>query len=245
MNSHAEGRGEGGILNADEISVIKGALELKEKSVERITTPLSKVFMLPLSGQMDERTMDEIVQNGHSRVPVYRNNRQDIVGLLLIKNLIKLDPGNPTPIADLQLRELPAVSNDTQLWDLLNMFQIGKSHMALVKRKLSREEQDQNNISSPSQQISNDDLVLGVVTLEDIFEELIQEEIVDETDVFVDMQQQIRVADMFRRVSASMQRRQSSSSMIRLASSPSIPIQNRTPFGNSSPLGSTSITFSQ
>lgn len=221
VNIHSDANHKGGILTVDETTVIKGALELKEKSVEKITTPLSKVFMLPITGQMDEKTMDEILQNGHSRIPVYRNGRQDVIGLLLVKRLIKLNPQNPTPISELPLVEIPSVNNDAQLWDLLNMFQLGKSHMALVKRKMTRAEQDESNIHSPTQSIASHatELVLGVVTLEDVFEELIQEEIVDETDVFVDMQQQVRVADMFRRVSASMQRRQSTPHISRVMSS--------------------------
>jgi metal transporter CNNM len=193
VNIHGMEKSEGGILTNDEINVIKGALELKEKIVESITTPLNRVYMLPLEAQMDTDTMDSILKNGHSRVPVYRNgNRQDIIGLLLIKNLIKLNPYDPTPIADLTVREIPSVLSNVQLWDVLNMFQNGKSHMALVKKKWITEDESNNNST-----------IIGIVTLEDVFEELIQEEIVDETDVFVDMSKQVRVADMFRRISNS------------------------------------------
>jgi metal transporter CNNM len=193
LNIHGSSH-EGGVLTPEEVSVIKGALELKDKTVESITTPLSKVYMLDIDRRLDMETMDEILKTGHSRVPVYQNNnRQDIVGLLLIKNLIKLNPNDSITIRNIELREMLTVDSTKQLWELLNMFRKGKSHMALVKKEVpqSQEETDLN---------STDKILLGIVTLEDVFEELIQEEIVDETDVYVDIQHQVRVADMFRRM---------------------------------------------
>jgi metal transporter CNNM len=198
----------GAVLTNDEISVIRGALELKEKKVESIITPINRVYMISIDQRMDEETMDEILKTGHSRVPVYRNgNRQDVVGLLLIKNLIKLNPKDAVPVSQLELRELHSVSAEVQLWDVLNMFNTGKSHMALVKKWLTAQEQKELDIDANAN--GTKECIIGIVTLEDVFEELIQKEIVDETDVFVDVERQIRVADMFRRITTTIQKKPS------------------------------------
>jgi metal transporter CNNM len=241
VNIHAKHRDgkhktkEGGepILSKDELLVIRGALELKERSVENITTPLSRVFMLSYDRMMDMETCLEILKNGHSRIPIYRgNNRQDIVGLLLVKSLIAFNPEKPTPVNQLGLRDIPSVNSSMSLWDLLNMFQIGKSHMAIVKRKKTAEEIEQEQlrdlgkqpiimpISPYTSNLTNitgnefpisDEIVIGVVTLEDVIEELIQEEIVDETDVFVDMQKQnMTVVEMIRQMNNTIRRTSSS-----------------------------------
>lgn len=208
VSIHAQ-PGAGGILSDDEIAVIRGALELKEKKVESIVTPINHVYMLSLDQKMDENLVDEILKTGHSRVPVYRgNDRQDIVGLLLIKNLIKLNPTKAVPVSQLELRELNTVAPDTHLWDVLNMFKSGKrSHMALVRKWITPAEQKDLEIAGDTN--STRECIIGIVTLEDVFEELIQKEIVDETDVFVNVERQEKVADMFRRITSTIKKKPS------------------------------------
>jgi metal transporter CNNM len=188
------GEQEGGHLTNDEILVLRGALDLRDKRAETIMTAFNRVFMLNIDSKLDHQTIQEIMKHGHSRVPVYRDSKNNVIGLLLVKNLIHLSPADATSLTDVELKAITTVDQDIHAYDLLNHFQSTKSHMALVRKK-------------PEQELSTENQLIGIVTLEDIFEELIGEEIVDETDVFVDVQKQIYVADMFRRISQQITRK--------------------------------------
>ncbi|XP_065837744.1 uncharacterized protein [Oscarella lobularis] len=186
-------------LTYDEVLIIKGALEMRNKVVREVMTPIKSVFMISQDDHLDLKLMKMLVSAGHSRVPVYSGVRSNIIGLVLVKNLILLDPDDAVPVRDVcrpesALRPLPRVDHDMPLYTLLNEFQKGKSHMCQVwgPRSITTEDGDIEEVSV----ISNDDPkeLIGVITLEDVIEELIQEEIIDETDVFVDVHRRILVA---------------------------------------------------
>ena len=88
-----------GILDDESGNVMRGALEMKEKSVHEVMTPLEDVFMLPESTTLSFKVVREIFEQGFSRVPVFRGERQHIVGLLFVKDLIFVDPEDETPLA--------------------------------------------------------------------------------------------------------------------------------------------------
>jgi Mg2+/Co2+ transporter CorC len=169
-------------LNQDEVLIVKSCLEMRDKVVEGIMTPLESVFMLSYEDRIDKKTMNNIVVQGHSRVPVYRETGDNIVGMLLVKRLIHLDPDDCTPVANLEGAHIPPPSCHTSmpLFDLLNQFQTGRSHLYLVYKD------GEDGVSEPK--------LVGIITLEDVIEELIGEEIVDETDVYVDVHKRIAVA---------------------------------------------------
>ena len=163
-------------LNADEVTIISAVLDLKDKAIGAIMTPISDVFTLSLNDVLDEDTMDDILSRGYSRVPIYHpDNDENFVGMLLVKMLITYDPEDAKPVRDFALATLPETRPSTSCLDIINFFQEGKSHMILV-----------------SEFPGEDHGALGVVTLEDVIEELIGEEIVDESDVFVDIHKAIR-----------------------------------------------------
>jgi len=152
-----------GPLSIDECNIINGALDMKTKTVKDCMTPLSAVYMISQDDVFDENLSNSLIQDGHSRVPVYRENPKNVVGLLLVKHLLGVSTDKKTPIKQIGLRPLPGVLSDKPLYDILNEFQTGRSHMAIVT------------------DADTGDLV-GIITLEDVIEELIQEEIQDETD---------------------------------------------------------------
>eukprot|EP00009_Paramoeba_aestuarina_P009239 CAMPEP_0201522352 /NCGR_PEP_ID=MMETSP0161_2-20130828/17078_1 /ASSEMBLY_ACC=CAM_ASM_000251 /TAXON_ID=180227 /ORGANISM="Neoparamoeba aestuarina, Strain SoJaBio B1-5/56/2" /LENGTH=472 /DNA_ID=CAMNT_0047921171 /DNA_START=53 /DNA_END=1471 /DNA_ORIENTATION=- len=164
-----------GDLNKDEITIIKGALDMSKKVVQEAMTPLQKAFMLPLDAVFDAPTLRKVVEAGNSRIPIYHKKREHIVGMVLVKKLIMLRPSEATPIISVDIHRMPFVPLDLPLYDMLNIFQTGKSHMAMVL--------------DPEDHMT----MKGIITLEDVIEELIQEEIVDETDVFVDVVKQIKM----------------------------------------------------
>ncbi len=69
----------------------------------------------------------QIANQGHSRIPVYKNGIQNVLGIMLTKSLLFVDMDNAPPISDFELREIPSVSMNGDLFRLLNMFQTGKS----------------------------------------------------------------------------------------------------------------------
>lgn len=163
-------------LNQDEVTIITAVLELKEKAVGSIMTPMNDVFTLSADTVLDEVMMDKILRAGYSRIPIHvPDNPRDFVGMLLVKMLITYDPEDASRVRDFSLATLPETSPDTSCLDILNFFQQGKSHMVLVS-------------DYPGEPKG----ALGVLTLEDVIEELIGEEIVDESDLFVDVHKAIR-----------------------------------------------------
>jgi metal transporter CNNM len=163
-------------LNEDEVTIIGAVLDLKDKSVGSIMTPMEDVYTLSLDDILDEETMDEVLSQGYSRIPVHHpDNDKNFVGMLLVKMLITYDPEDAMPVRDFALATLPETAPDTSCLDIINFFQEGKSHMILI-----------------SDFPGMDHGALGVLTLEDVIEELIGEEIIDESDVFVDVHKAIR-----------------------------------------------------
>ncbi|KAJ8434142.1 hypothetical protein Cgig2_000862 [Carnegiea gigantea] len=232
VSIHSKEAGKGGELTHDETTIISGALDLTEKTAEEAMTPIESTFSLDVDSKLDWEVMGKILSRGHSRVPVYSGNPKNIIGLLLVKSLLTVRAENETPVSAVSIRRIPRVPADMPLYDILNEFQKGSSHMAAVVRtKLKREEVEEKvkDNKSEDSQITTPLLpkpdespenvvvdidksgkknghtsyfqtdvehgeVIGIITLEDVFEELLQEEIVDETDEFVDVHKRIRVA---------------------------------------------------
>ncbi|TGO17074.1 hypothetical protein BTUL_0021g00730 [Botrytis tulipae] len=163
-------------LNQDEVTIISAVLDLKEKAVGDIMTPMDDVFTMSADTILDEDTMNVILSAGYSRIPIYEpGNEKNFVGMLLVKILITYDPEDCKRVSDFALATLPETRPETSCLDIVNFFQEGKSHMVLVS------EYPGENFGAT-----------GVVTLEDVIEELIGEEIIDESDVYIDVHKAIR-----------------------------------------------------
>ncbi|KAJ2891432.1 DUF21-domain-containing protein [Zalerion maritima] len=163
-------------LNQDEVTIISAVLDLKAKPVGAVMTPMEDVFTLAEDSILDEKTMHRILTAGYSRIPIHQpGNPSNFVGMLLVRILITYDPEDCKRVSDFALATLPETRPETSCLDILNFFQEGKSHMVLV-----------------SENPAHDNGALGVVTLEDVIEELIGEEIIDESDVYIDIHKAIR-----------------------------------------------------
>ncbi|KAI3946847.1 hypothetical protein MKW98_003410 [Papaver atlanticum] len=239
VSMHGQEAGKGGELTHDETTIIAGALDLTEKTAEEAMTPIDSTFSLDLNSNLDWETIAKILARGHSRVPVYSGNPRNIIGLLLVKSLLTVRAETELPVSAIAIRRIPRVPSDMPLYDILNEFQKGSSHMAaVVKSKgatkksaaslklttppLPRQDEEseetiidiektpsrsstqshisfqQNDLTTyglPNLSEDTEDVeVIGIITLEDVFEELLQEEIVDETDEYIDVHKRIRVA---------------------------------------------------
>ncbi|KAL5701710.1 DUF21 domain-containing protein [Ranunculus cassubicifolius] len=260
VSIHSQEAGKGGELTHDETTIISGALDLTEKTAEEAMTPIESTFSLDVNSKLDWEAIGKILARGHSRVPVYSGNPRNIIGLLLVKSLLTVRAETETPVSSVSIRRIPRVPADMPLYDILNEFQKGSSHMAAVvraKRKykttipsvgekpeeeeegtkvtaaiedsklttplLSKQDDNSQTVVVDIDKVSRsihsngqvtfqqkdvatnvmpnntsedteDGDVIGIITLEDVFEELLQEEIVDETDEYVDVHKRIRVA---------------------------------------------------
>ncbi|XP_042358187.1 metal transporter CNNM1 [Plectropomus leopardus] len=173
-------------LVKEELNIIQGALELRTKTVEDVLTPLSDCYMLSSDAVLDFCTMSDVMQSGFTRIPVYENDRSNIVDILFVKDLAFVDPDDCTPlktITQFYKHPMHCVFNDTKLDVMLEEFKRGKSHLAVVQRVNSEGEGD------PFYE------VMGIVTLEDVIEEIIKSEIVDETDLYTDNRNKRRVSN--------------------------------------------------
>ncbi|KAL9184817.1 hypothetical protein ACHAXT_002594 [Thalassiosira profunda] len=189
-------------IHHDEITMIEGALTMTTKRAADVCTPLRRVYALPSDTVLDEQKKVEIWARGYSRVPVY-NPKSDaagssrgsvgsyedidisgIVGVLLVRQLIVIDSAECRPISTLPLATPSCVSPGMHLVDLINMFQAsggrgkGGLHLAIVcaRPRVGTEALERG------EPIPKEAGVVGIVTLEDVVEELLQEEIYDEAD---------------------------------------------------------------
>ena len=150
---------DGEQLNSDEVTIISAVLDLKAKPVGDIMTPMEDTFTLSADTVLNEKTMEYILGAGFSRIPIHApDNPRNFVGMLLVKILITYDPEDAKLVRDFALATLPETRPETSCLDIVNFFQEGKSHMVLV-----------------SDYPGEDHGALGVVTLEDVIEELIGE----------------------------------------------------------------------
>jgi len=167
----SEGQREG-LLEEDAREMIEGVIELGDGDVSQIMTPRTDMHMVHVETEWKEMLAD-VINYGHTRVPVYEKNRDDIIGVLYIKDLLpefaKPSEDDRKPLIDL-LRKPLFVPETKAVDDLLEMFQQIRTHMAVVLDEYGG--------------------VSGLVTIEDVLEEIVGE-IVDEYDA--EFEEEIKV----------------------------------------------------
>lgn len=157
-----EGHREG-LLEEDAREMIEGVIELGDGDVSQIMTPRTEMHMLQVDLPWEELVAD-VIRVGHTRIPIYEASRDDLVGVLYVKDLIpelaKPDPTERRSIRDLARKPI-FVPETKAVDDLLAMFQQERTHIALVLDEYGG--------------------LAGLVTIEDVLEEIVGE-IVDEYD---------------------------------------------------------------
>ncbi|KAL5988312.1 DUF21 domain-containing protein, partial [Asimina triloba] len=242
VNLHGSEAGKGGELTRDETSIITGALELTEKTAKDSMTPMTETFAIDINEKLSRNLMESILEKGHSRVPnVVLTLEEGARYPGTVKNLLFINPEDEVLVKNVTIRKIPRVPEDMPLYNILNEFQKGHSHMAVVVRKHAAEpvnegtelakevrldvagegiheekkkkrkitferEKNLTSITHNSSQVNSksrrwhretsldilqlDDNMkfakageaIGIITMEDVMEELLQEEIYDETD---------------------------------------------------------------
>ena len=150
-------------LDKDEGRIIHGALQFSHTRAREIMTPKEKVTTYEMNQRINEEFITDIGQSGFSRYPVYSGNPDNIVGILYTKDLISESPNTALyETEDSFDRSFLKVNPEEKLDLILGKMLKRKQHMGIV--------------------LSKNNIFLGVVTLEDIIEEIIQFEIEDESD---------------------------------------------------------------
>ena len=149
-------------LDEDEVEIIRGALQLSEKRVTDIMLPIENAYWLTPSTRLDQDKIDEIKAVGRSRIPVFNQNLTRCNGILLMKDLVDIDfDEKPYRVSDLALHPAQLVGSRTALDTLLRKFITTSTHLIPVVR---------------------DDKIIGIATIEDLIEEIVGQEIEDETE---------------------------------------------------------------
>eukprot|EP00511_Aplanochytrium_stocchinoi_P011014 CAMPEP_0204861724 /NCGR_PEP_ID=MMETSP1348-20121228/1858_1 /ASSEMBLY_ACC=CAM_ASM_000700 /TAXON_ID=215587 /ORGANISM="Aplanochytrium stocchinoi, Strain GSBS06" /LENGTH=637 /DNA_ID=CAMNT_0052011285 /DNA_START=145 /DNA_END=2058 /DNA_ORIENTATION=- len=164
-------------IGQEQAKMMTGAIDYADKTVQDVMTPTDKIFMLNVESTLDFALISQIFQSGHSRIPIYSGDRGNVVGVLLTKDLIVIDPEESTTVkAVIHFFGRPVhwLFNDCPLSEALALFKSGRSHLAMV-RMVNNEVEDCDPFYE----------TVGLITLEDIIEEIIQDEIVDETDQYI------------------------------------------------------------
>jgi magnesium and cobalt transporter len=154
---------ERGLLDTDALTMLEGVLEVADLQVRDIMVPRAQMVFVRRN-ETPERILPAVIESGHSRFPVMDEDRDNIVGILLAKDLLRLCVAESTERFDIREYMRPAVfvPESKRLNVLLKEFRRNRNHMALVVDEYGG--------------------VSGLVTIEDVIEQIIGE-IDDEFDV--------------------------------------------------------------
>lgn len=179
-------------LNQEQANLMISAIDMNNKRAIELMIPMKNAFMIDYDEILDKFRFGLLIEKGYSRIPVYCNrDRNDVVGLLRIKQLTGIDFNQSKSLRQLgiELKKPIVISPSISLLDLLREFKKGKSHMAFITEQVEELQQklglnnrnsiDQNKISEYSKVKVT---ILGIITLEDVIEKMMNTEILDEDD---------------------------------------------------------------
>ena len=155
---------KGGVLDGDAFGMIQGVLQVADIQVRDIMVPRAQMVVLQRDAPPQE-LLPQLIQAGHSRYPVIGENKDEVVGILLAKDLLRLALASEEGEGSLDIKEVlrPAVfvPESKRLNVLLKEFRASRNHMAIVVDEYGG--------------------VAGLVTIEDVLEQIVGE-IDDEHD---------------------------------------------------------------
>lgn len=150
-----------GLIAADTLTMMEGAIAVSDMTVGDVMVPRSQMVVLPADGKLMD-LMKAVVESGHSRFPVHGEDKDEILGILLAKDLLRgvVSDFGPATIHEL-LRPAVLIPESKRLDVLLREFRQSRNHMAIV--------------------IDEHGGVAGLLTIEDVLEQIVGE-IDDEHD---------------------------------------------------------------
>ena len=142
-----------GLMSADTLAMIEGAIGVSDKQVSDVMVPRAQIVTIPVNAELCE-ILEIVTSSGHSRFPVTGEDRDQIQGILLAKDLLKcFGEGAPPCVLRALLRPAVLIPENKRLNVLLKDFRASRNHMAIV--------------------IDEYGGVAGLVTIEDVLEEIV------------------------------------------------------------------------
>lgn len=162
-----------GLISADTLAMVEGAIKVADQQVSDVMVPSAQMVTVPVNADI-RQVLAIVIESGHSRFPVTGENRDEVIGILLAKDLLSClaDQNLPCSIATL-IRPVSLIPESKRLNLLLKEFRTRRSHMAVVVDEYGG--------------------VAGLVTIEDVLEVIVGE-IDDEHDDEANPDQHIRAA---------------------------------------------------
>mgnify|MGYP000852082520 FL=1 len=145
-------------VDYDESRIAAGALQFSKKTAGDLVTPMSEVFTVNLDDELDATLLAQIKHAGHSRIPVQSDGT--FVGLLYVKDLVGQEL--PLPVSQVYHDKIHDIDARSHLDTVLSRFIQTRSHLFVV--------------------VDPEDQQMGIITLEDVIEEILKQEIEDEFD---------------------------------------------------------------
>ncbi len=151
------------IINAESRLMIEGVIRMADMTAGDVMVPAPRMDLLHIEDPL-EQLLHQVIDTAHSRFPVYEGERENIIGILLAKDLLKLQRA---PELNIRALSRPAVfvPESKGLNDLLRQFRDNRNHLAVVIDEYGR--------------------TAGLITIEDVLEQIVGE-IEDEFDIAAD-----------------------------------------------------------
>ena len=144
-----------GLLEEEQSEIIQSALEFVDTNVKEVLTPREKMYAIDIK-QINQESLKQVILNtNYSRIPVYEREFDNVIGVLNVKTYFKEITKNPNVSIRRILQKPYFVSQRIMIDDLFNGFKKHHSHIALV--------------------VNNDKRIIGMVTMEDVLEELVSD----------------------------------------------------------------------
>ena len=146
---------EEGVLEEEQGDIIQSALEFEDTNVKEVLTPRNKMFVLNIRNLTHEKLQEILADCQYSRIPVYDTKFDNVIGVLHVKTYLTQYLSDPNMSIRKMLQKPYFVSGNIMIDDLFNGFKKHHTHLAIVRNR--------------------DKKVIGMVTMEDVLEELVED----------------------------------------------------------------------
>ena len=144
-----------GIIEEEQGDIIQSALDFADTNVKEVLTPRKRIFALDIKTLDREKLHQIILETNYSRIPIYEDDIDNIIGVLHIKSYLSAYLRNPNVSIRRKLQKPYFVSSNIMIDDLFNGFKKHHTHIAIVRDKNKK--------------------VVGMVTMDDVLEELVSD----------------------------------------------------------------------
>jgi len=151
-------------IDSREAKTVMGALTFSEKTAWEVMTPKKNVYRFQENDKITSELIEDIKKRGHTRIPIFKDQEDKVIGVVLVKNLIGVRKNSKVINHS---KPAVTVNEETTLDDVLDIFRKVRQHLLIV--------------------VDEHENVLGIITLEDVLEEVFGYEILDETDKYEEM----------------------------------------------------------